>query len=106
MNPPIAESLVVVTGLPRSGTSLIMAMLQAGGMPLLADQLRLPDQDNPRGYFEYGPIKRLATEPDCLSSIQGCAVKVVIPLVRFLRSRSHIRLIWIRRSLDEVLASQ
>ena len=57
--PPLEESLIVVTGLPRSGTSMLMQMLAAGGMGVLSDGLRAADEDNPRGYLEFEPVKNL-----------------------------------------------
>jgi hypothetical protein len=57
--PPLQESLIVVTGLPRSGTSMLMQMLAAGGVEILSDGLREADEDNPRGYLEYEPVKNL-----------------------------------------------
>ena len=42
----------IVSGLPRSGTSLMMQMLAAGGMPIMSDEIRAPDTHNPRGYLE------------------------------------------------------
>src|SRR3569833_284119 len=56
---PVAESLIVVSGLPRSGTSMLMQMLAAGGVPVMSDGLREADEDNPRGYVEYEPVKNL-----------------------------------------------
>jgi hypothetical protein len=106
MNLDVSNSLIVVTGFPRAGTSLVMSMLKAGGLPVLSDCVRQPDEDNPRGYFEYAPVSRLATESGWLLNIRGQAVKIVIPLVRHLNLTSRVRVIWIRRSLDEVLASQ
>ena len=67
--------IVVVSGLPRSGTSLMMQMLQAGGMPLLIDDLRMPDADNPNGYWEYEPVKRLQQDSSWIPKAEGKAVK-------------------------------
>jgi hypothetical protein len=102
----LSDSLIVVTGFPRAGTSLVMSMLKAGGLPVLTDCVRQPDENNPRGYFEYAPVSRLAYESGWLLNIRGQAVKIVIPLVRHLHLTSRVRVIWIQRSLDEVLASQ
>ena len=51
------DFITVVSGLPRSGTSLMMQMLSAGGLPALTDDLREADESNPRGYFEFEPVK-------------------------------------------------
>ena len=76
--------IVVVSGLPRSGTSLMMQMLQAGGMPLLIDDLRMPDADNPNGYWEYEPVKRLQQDSSWIPKAEGKAVKVVSALLQYL----------------------
>src|ERR1700747_3518113 len=69
--------VTVVSGLPRSGTSLMMQMLSAGGMPVLTDRHRSPDKSNPRGYFEFEPVKRLRTDQSWLPAAQGRALKVI-----------------------------
>ena len=102
----LADIVVVVSGLPRSGTSLMMAMLSAGGIPLLTDHQRPPDADNPNGYFELEAIKRLSASAECLATAPGKAVKIVAPLVFQLPLRFQYRIIFIERNLDEVIASQ
>jgi len=102
----LADIVVVVSGLPRSGTSLMMAMLSAGGIPLLMDHQRPPDPDNPNGYFELEAIKRLSTSAECLATAPGKAVKIVAPLVFQLPLRFQYKIIFIERNLDEVIASQ
>ncbi len=98
--------VTVVSGLPRSGTSMLMRMLQAGGMPVLTDEIRAADPDNPRGYFEFERVKRLAEDKDWLPEAQGKAVKVISFLLGELPSNRAYRVVFIRRSLSEVLASQ
>jgi len=102
----LPESLVVVTGLPRSGTSMLMQMLAAGGMPVLADGLRMADEDNPRGYLEFEPVKRLLRDASFLAGARGKAVKIVAPLLAALPAELACRVILIERDLDEVLDSQ
>jgi predicted AlkP superfamily phosphohydrolase/phosphomutase/tetratricopeptide (TPR) repeat protein len=104
--PPLAECLVVVSGLPRSGTSMIMQMLAAGGMPVLADGLREPDEDNPRGYVEFEPVKNLMRDSRWLTENRGKAVKIVAPLMAALPSGLPCRVILCERDLEEVLDSQ
>jgi hypothetical protein len=58
------EPIVVVSGLPRSGTSMMMKMLEAGGVPIMTDALRTADIDNPKGYYEYERVKELEKETD------------------------------------------
>jgi hypothetical protein len=98
--------VVVVSGLPRSGTSMAMRMLQAGGIPLLVDGERGPDEDNPLGYFELEGVKRIRQDPSWLECATGRAVKVVSPLLRYLPSDRRYRVIFLERPLSEVLASQ
>jgi hypothetical protein len=98
--------VTVVSGLPRSGTSLVMQMLRAGGMPLLADDARPPDPDNPRGYLEYEPVKRIARDAAFAADAVGRAVKIVVPLVRHLGATPPACVLLVERRLDEVIASQ
>jgi len=98
--------VAIVSGLPRSGTSLAMQMLRAGGMPVLADAVRAPDADNPAGYLEYAPVLRTATDASWVASAPGHAVKVIYALLRQLPAGFEYRVLWMRRSLDEVIASQ
>jgi tetratricopeptide (TPR) repeat protein len=102
----LRESLVVVTGLPRSGTSMLMQMLSAGGLSLLTDGLRQPDEDNPRGYFEFEPVKKLLESAEWLDGAKGKAVKIVAPLLPAIPRAIPLRVIAIERDLDEILDSQ
>lgn len=99
-------SIYVVSGLPRSGTSLMMQMLQAGGVEILADDHRPPDADNPRGYFEYEPVKTLKRDNFWVSQAEGKAVKVMAPLLPYLPRHLRYKVIFMKRDPDEVLASQ
>jgi len=100
--------IVVVSGLPRSGTSMMMRMLEKGGMPILSDGVRTADESNPRGYYEFTPVKGLDKSPDVgwLAGARGRAVKVVSSLLEHLPARHNYRVIFMRRDLDEVIASQ
>ena len=100
--------ITVVSGLPRSGTSLMMQMLSAGGVPVLADQHRLPDENNPRGYFEFEPVKRLRTNQSWLPAAQGYAVKIIHLLLPELPTdgRFAYRVLFMQRPIEEILASQ
>ena len=98
--------IVIVSGLPRSGTSLAMQMLSAGGLPALSDGLRAADADNPRGYYEWEPIKQLGQEPSCVAQAEGHAVKVISSLLFALPAGHEYRVIFMLRPLEEVLASQ
>jgi hypothetical protein len=100
--------IVVVSGLPRSGTSMLMKMLEAGGLPILTDGLRPADEDNPKGYFEVERVKNLAGESDkaWLAGARGKGIKVISYLLRSLPPHFNYRVVFIRRDLEEVLASQ
>jgi hypothetical protein len=98
--------ITIVSGLPRSGTSLMMQMLAAGGMPLLSDLERKPDIDNPRGYCEWEPIKLLPNEAKRIDEAEGKAVKVISQLLLSLPQGRNYKLIFMERPLPEVLASQ
>ena len=102
------EPVVVVSGLPRSGTSMVMQMLSAGGLTCADDGRRPPDEDNPRGYFEVERVKRLHKEGDksWMRNHQGEAVKVISFLLRHLPADLRYRVLLIHRDLQEVLASQ
>jgi hypothetical protein len=84
----------------------MMQMLASAGVPLLADDTRAPNADNPRGYFEFAPVKAIARDDSWLPLARGRVVKVVAPLLKHLGERERYRAIWMQRSLDEVLASQ
>ncbi len=98
--------ITVVSGLPRSGTSLMMQMLAAGGMPVLTDGERQADTDNPRGYYEWERIKLLPREPDCIAEAEGKVVKVISQLLFALPTGREYRIIFVQRPLPEVVASQ
>ena len=82
--------VTVVSGLPRSGTSMMMQMLAAGGMPVLTDGVRAADPDNPRGYFEFEPAKRTAADGAWVGEAVGKAVKLVHLLVPAFRLEHHV----------------
>ena len=98
--------ITIVSGLPRSGTSLMMQMLVAGGMAPLADGERQADADNPRGYLEWERIKQLPKDPDCIADGEGKVVKVISRLLLSLPAGYEYRVIFMQRPLSEVLASQ
>jgi Sulfotransferase domain len=102
------EPILVVSGLPRSGTSMLMKMLEAGGMPMMTDRERVADIDNPKGYFEFERIKHLEKEGDksYIREARGKALKVISFLIKDLPDDNDYKVIFMRRDLDEVLASQ
>jgi hypothetical protein len=103
----LTSPIAIVSGLPRSGTSMMMRMLAAGGVTLITDAVRQPDDSNSLGFFEDERVKQLpAGNVGWLSAAGGRAVKVVSPLLRFLPSELSYRVIFMQRPLDEVMASQ
>jgi hypothetical protein len=98
--------ITIVSGLPRSGTSLMMQMLAAGGMTLLTDFERKPDVDNPRGYCEWEPARLLPKQPDNIDKAEGKAVKVVSQLLLSVPEGREYKVIFMERPLPEILASQ
>ena len=104
--PQFRNYVTIVSGLPRSGTSMMMQILQAGGMPILSDGVREPDPDNPRGYFEFELVKKLATTRHWMPNAIGKAVKIVHALLPSLPIGFQYRVILMRRHILEVAASQ
>lgn len=104
----VRNYLIIVSGLPRSGTSLLMQMLNAGGIPILYDLDRPPDNDNPLGYFEYKRIKNLPEIKDVswLESYKGYAVKIVSPILSQISISFPAKIIFLLRPLTEVIMSQ
>lgn len=100
--------VVVVSGLPRSGTSMAMKMLEAGGMAVVADGVRAPDEDNPKGYFEDERVKNLhvADDKTWLRDARGKAVKVISFLLKSLPAENNYKVVFMRRDLGEIVASQ
>ncbi len=98
--------IVIVSGLPRSGTSLMCQMLDNGGVEVLTDSLRTADADNPRGYYELEKVKKIKTDATWLPETRGKAFKMVSQLLYHLPSTERYRVILMRRDLDEVLVSQ
>lgn len=98
--------LTVVSGLPRSGTSMMMRMLEAGGIAPVVDGQRAPNDDNPLGYYEFEPVKQLAQDSSWVAGSVGRSVKVIYKLVQDLPPNVAYRVIFMQRDLDEVLSSQ
>src|SRR5512136_619208 len=101
------QIITIVSGLPRSGTSMMMKMLEAGGLPPLTDNLRTADEDNPKGYYEFERVKQLPKgDVAWLPDAQGKAVKVIAALLPSLPDGYHYRVVFMQRAMPEVLASQ
>jgi hypothetical protein len=101
------EAVVVVSGLPRSGTSMLMSMLDAGGIPPITDHIRTADEDNPKGYYEFERVKALDKgDTAWVSDAQGKSVKVISALLKYLPPEYQYKIIYVRRNMQEILASQ
>ena len=100
--------IVVVSGLPRSGTSMMMRMLEAGGVEPLQDGVRVADDSNPKGYFEYEPVKALDKGGDLswLPTARGKAVKIISFLLTWLPEDHNYQVIFMQRHADEIILSQ
>src|SRR5262245_11345976 len=98
--------IIVVSGLPRSGTSLMMQLLHAGGIAPLTDHIRTPDPDNPHGYDEFERVKKVREDTAWLPDARGKVVKMVSQLLIDLPPTEQYRVVFMDRDLDEVLDSQ
>jgi hypothetical protein len=100
------DEIIVVSGLPRSGTSMMMSVLTAGGIPALLDGERRPDESNPKGYFEFEKVKQLERDRSFLADAKGKVVKIVSPLLKHLPGDYSYRVVFMLRNIQEILASQ
>jgi hypothetical protein len=102
----MTSEITIVSGLPRSGTSLMMQMLDGGGVQVVTDHVRTADTDNPRGYYEYEQVKAIKRDTAWLPATRGKAFKMVSQLLYHLPSGESYRIIFMERDLDEVILSQ
>lgn len=100
------ETIAVVSGLPRSGTSMMMRMLEAGGLEVLTDNIRTADKDNPRGYYEFERVKQLDHDTGWLEDAKGRVVKIISQLLQELPAGWTYKVVFMHRAMDEILASQ
>jgi len=98
--------IVVISGLPRSGTSMMMNMIRAGGLEVLTDDVRKADNDNLRGYLEYERVKQLDKDASWIVEAEGKVVKVISVLLRYLPPDHEYKIIFMHRDILEILASQ
>lgn len=101
-----SSEIVIVSGLPRSGTSLMCQMLENGGIEVVTDRIRSPDADNPRGYFEWEQVKKIKDDVSWLPGTRGKAFKMVSQLLYDLPASERYRVVFMQRDLDETLTSQ
>jgi hypothetical protein len=102
----VVNEIVIVSGLPRSGTSLMMQMLDKGGLAVVTDNVRTADTDNPRGYYELEQVKRIKDDVSWLPATRGKAFKMVSQLLYELPANEKYRVIFMERDLDEMILSQ
>jgi len=100
------KTITIVSGLPRSGTSMMMEMLDKGGLEVLTDKMREPDEDNPKGYYEYERVKKLPEDIGWLDDAKGKAVKVLGELIKHVPKGYEYKIIFMEREIDEVVESQ
>jgi hypothetical protein len=100
------SEIIVVSGLPRSGTSLMMQMLAHGGIDVMTDEIRAADTDNPRGYYELEKVKKIKQDASWLPHARGRAFKMVSQLLYDLPAGENYRIVFMQRDFDEMLASQ
>ena len=102
------DDVVIVSGLPRSGTSMLMNMIESGGLTVVTDKVRESDTDNPKGYFEDERVKDLENDPDksWVRDVRGKSIKVISHLLKELPEENFYKVILVRRNLDEIVASQ
>ncbi len=98
--------MTIVSGLPRSGTSMMMRALEAGGLAPLLDNVRKADEDNPKGYYEFEPVKKTKEDPSWLRLAQGKVVKMVYRLLYDLPEDYEYRVVFMERDMREILESQ
>ena len=104
----LGEPIIVVSGLPRSGTSMMMKMLESGGLEVFTDNEREADEDNPKGYYEFEKVKNLGKQQDksWVEGARGKVIKVISSLLKELPQTLSYRVVFMSRDLEEVLISQ
>ncbi len=100
------KTIIIVSGLPRSGTSMMMKMLEAGGLDILTDNIRPADEDNPKGYYEFEKAKELDKDRSWLDQAKGKVVKIISALLSKIPQENFCKIIFMRRKMSEILASQ
>ncbi len=100
------DYITIVTGLPRSGTSMMMQILEKGGFEIMTDNIRKADKDNPRGYYEFEKVKDIENDTSWLSRCRGKVVKMVSMLLFELPDKRKYKIVFMERNMDEILASQ
>jgi len=100
------ESIIVVSGIPRSGTSMVMEMLDRGGLDVVTDNIRKADRDNPMGYYEYEKVKSLEKDNTWLDDVKGRGIKIISHLLYFLPLHLSYKIVFMERDMQEIVVSQ
>ena len=100
------DAIIIVSGLPRCGTSMMMQMLEAGGIPIVTDHIRKSDEDNLRGYYEFEKVKEIKKNSGWLDQCFGKVFKMVSALLYDLPKNRKYKIIFMKRNLEEMIASQ
>ena len=103
---PKRNYVIIVSGLPRSGTSMMMKAIHAGGIEPIIDNIRKADEDNPKGYYEFEPVKKTKEDASWLNDAPGKVTKMVYRLLYDLPSNHQYRVVFMQRDLKEILDSQ
>lgn len=98
------DNILIVSGLPRCGTSMMMQMLEAGRIPIVTDHIRKADEDNPRGYYEFEKVKKIKENASWLESCYGRIFQMVSALLYYLPNDKRYKVIFMRRKMEEMLA--
>ena len=102
-----SKPIIIISGLPRSGTSMMAKMLEAGGMEVLVDNIREANEDNPNGYYEFERVKKLPEgDTAWLAETHDNAVKVISALLKYLPNEYSYKILFMRRDVNEIIASQ
>jgi predicted AlkP superfamily phosphohydrolase/phosphomutase/tetratricopeptide (TPR) repeat protein len=102
----IKGTVTIVSGLPRSGTSMMMQMLKAGGLDILTDNLREKDNNNPHGYLEFEKVKSMSTDVSWMGEAVDKTVKIISHQLKYLPTNFNYKIIFMNRDISEVLKSQ
>ncbi len=100
------KTITIVSGLPRSGTSMMMKILEAGGVEIVTDNIRQANEDNPHGYYEYEKVKEVKEDASWLKETRGKAFKMISQLLYDLPSNESYKVIFMKRNMGQILASQ
>ena len=101
-----AKPIFIVSGLPRCGTSMMMQMLETGGIQVITDHIRQADEDNPHGYYEFEKVKKIKEDSSWLDGCHGKVFKMVSALLYYLPNSKEYKIVFMKRKMDEMLASQ